>query len=203
MTDELTLERSDFFGPVFAADFSWRLTSWMDAVIGFEVSGSSTDSEFRDYVDEFDIPITQNTRLTQVPLTVSLKFYPIGRGRQVGQYAWVPSAVAPYVGGGIGATWYELRQKGEFVDFADEDPDEDPPICEDTCIIFEDVFTSKGWAFAGHVFLGVDIKLIKSLGLVIEGRYYWANADLRGYFVGFDPIDLDGARVMAGVNWKL
>ena len=190
LTDELTLERSDFFGPAFAADFSWRLTSWMDAVIGFEVSGSSTDSEFRDYVDEFGIPITQNTRLTQVPLTVSLKFYPIGRGRQVGQYAWVPSAVAPYVGGGIGATWYELRQKGEFVDFVD-------------MAIFEDRFTSDGWAFAGHVFLGIDIKLIKSLGLVIEGRYYWANADLRGDFVGFDPIDLDGARVMAGVNWKL
>jgi outer membrane protein W len=190
LADELTLERSDFFGPAFAADFSWRLTSWMDAVIGFEVSGSSTDSEFRDYVDEFGIPITQNTRLTQVPLTVSLKFYPIGRGRQVGQYAWVPSAVAPYVGGGIGATWYELRQKGEFVDFVD-------------MAIFEDRFTSDGWTFAGHVFLGIDIKLIKSLGLVIEGRYYWANADLRGDFVGFDPIDLDGARVMAGVNWKL
>ena len=60
-----------------------------------------------------------------------------------------------------------------------------------------------GWAFAGHVFLGVDIKLIKSLGLVFEGRYYWADADLREDFVGFDPIDLNGARVMAGINWKL
>jgi hypothetical protein len=190
LTDELTLERSDFDAPAFAADFSWRLTSWLDVVAGFEVSSCKTDSEFRDYVDEFGIPITQNTRLTQVPLTFSLRLYPFDRGRQVGQYAWVPSAIAPYVGGGIGATWYELRQKGDFVDFVD-------------LTIFEDHFSSDGWAFAGHVFLGVDIKLIKSLGLVFEGRYYWANADLRGDFVGFDPIDLDGARAMVGINWKL
>jgi len=201
LTDELTLERSDFDAPAFAADFSWRLTPWLDncrltswmdldVVAGFEVSSRKTDSEFRDYVDEFGIPITQNTRLTQVPLTFSLRLYPFDRGRQVGQYAWVPSAIAPYVGGGIGATWYELRQKGDFVDFVD-------------LTIFEDHFSSDGWAFAGHVFLGVDIKLIKRLGLVLEGRYYWANADLGGDYVGFDPIDLDGARAMVGVNWKL
>jgi hypothetical protein len=190
LTDELTLERSDFDAFTFAADFSWRLTSWLDVVAGFEVSSHSTGSEFRDYVDEFGMPITQDTRLTQVPLTLSLRVYPFGLGRQVGQYAWVPSALAPYVGGGIGATWYELKQKGEFVDFVD-------------LTIFEDHFSSDGWAFAGHVFLGIDIKLIKSLGLVFEGRYYWADADLGGDFVGFDPIDLDGARVMAGINWKL
>jgi len=201
LTSWLTLEKSDFDAPAFTVDVSWRLLSRLDAVIGFEYSSRSTRSEDRDYVDEFGIPIVQDTRLTQVPLTFSLKFYPTGRGRQVGQHAWVPAAVAPYLGGGIGATWYRLKQSGDFVfkPFCEDPPCEDPPILP----IFEDVFTSKDWAFAGHVFLGVDIKLIKNLGLVFEGRYYWADADVRGDFDGFDPIDLNGARVMAGINWKL
>ena len=69
--------------------------------------------------------------------------------------------------------------------------------------IFEGEFVSDGWAFAQHAFVGVDLKLTRNFGLVIEGRYYWAHADIGGDFVGFDPIDLDGARVMAGFSWRL
>jgi opacity protein-like surface antigen len=111
----------------------------------------------------------------------------------VGQYAWIRKAVVPYIGGGIGATWYELRLKGDFVD--ETDP-KNP-------FIFGDVFTSDDWGFAQHVFGGVDIKLTRSFGLVLEGRYYWANADVNGNFVDFNSIDLDGARAMIGFNWKL
>ena len=39
--------------------------------------------------------------------------------------------------------------------------------------------------------------------LRLDGRYYWVNADMKGDYVGFKPIDLDGARVMIGFNWKL
>ena len=91
-----------------------------------------------------------------------------------------------------------LKQKGDFVDFASEDP-MDPGIFD----IFEGRFRSDGWAFAQHAFAGFDLKLTRNFGLVLEGRYYWARADVGGDFVGFDPIDLDGARVMAGVSWRL
>jgi opacity protein-like surface antigen len=190
LTDQLTLDKSDFDSPAFTGDVSLRLKSWMDAVIGIEFSGSTTESEFRDFVDQSGAPIEQETRLTQVPLTASLKFYPIGRGRMVGEYAWVRSTFVPYVGGGVGATWYELKQKGDFVDFVDMD-------------IFESEFVSHGWAFAQHAFVGFDVKLTKNIGLVLEGRYYWAEADLKGDFVGFDHIDLDGARLMIGLSWRL
>jgi hypothetical protein len=62
---------------------------------------------------------------------------------------------------------------------------------------------SDGWAFAQHAFAGVDIKLTRSFGLILEGRYYWADADMQGDYEGFNSIDLDGARVMIGFNWKL
>jgi opacity protein-like surface antigen len=190
LTEQLTLEKGDFDAPAIAADFSWRLTSWMDVVFGFEWSGREASSEFRDWVDQDGNAIEQDTRLDQVPLTVSLKLYPIGRGRQVGDYAWVRKPVVPYVGGGIGGTYYKLQQTGDFVDFVD-------------LTIFEGDFSSEGVAFAQHVFVGADIKLTRSFGLILEGRYYWASADLQGDFIGFDPIDLDGARVMIGINWKL
>ncbi len=85
---------------------------------------------------------------------------------------------------------------GDFVDKGD------PNVLGDE-FIFTDVFISDDWAFAQHVFAGLDIKLTRSFGLILEGRYYWADADLQRSFVDFDPIDLDGARVMIGFNWKL
>ena len=194
LTDWLTLSKSDFDAPAFTFDFSWRLISWLDVVFGFEYSRRKQNSEDRGFKDKFTgRPVVQDTRLTQVPLTLSLKIYPIGRGEQVGQYAWIRKAVVPYIGGGIGATWYELKLKGDFVD-------KTVPGNE---FIFSDVFTSDDWAFAQHVFAGVDIKLTRSFGLILEGRYYWADADVGGDFVDFNSIDLDGARAMIGFNWKL
>ncbi len=196
LTNELTLSKSDFDAPAFTVDFSWRLISWLDVVFGVGYSGRKQKSEDRTFNDIQGNPVVQRTRLTQVPLTLSLKFYPIGRGDQVGQYAWIRKAVVPYIGGGIGGTWYELKQRGDFVDKGD------PNVLGDE-FIFTDVFISDDWAFAQHVFAGLDIKLTRSFGLILEGRYYWADADVQGDYVGFDPIDLDGARVMIGFNWKL
>jgi opacity protein-like surface antigen len=195
LTDELTLSKSDFDAPAFAVDFSWRLISWLDVVFGFEYSRRKQNSEDRGFKDKFTgRPVVQDTRLTQVPLTLSLKIYPIGRGEQVGQYAWIRKAVVPYIGGGIGGTWYELKQTGEFVDKGK------PELGDE--FIFSDVLISDGWAFAQHAFVGLDIKLTRSFGLILEGRYYWADADLQEDFVEFNPIDLDGARAMIGFNWK-
>lgn len=190
LTDQLTLSDSDFNSGVFALDVAVRATDWMDVVLGFEYSGGYKKSESRDYEEANGDAIKQKTRLTQVPLTVSAKFYPIGRGRQVGDYAWIRSRLVPYVGGGIGGTYYQLKQKGDFVDFVD-------------LTIFEAEFESEDWGFAQHVFLGLDLKLTRNFGLVVEGRYYWADASTRGDFAGFAPIDLDGARAMIGLSIRL
>lgn len=188
--DQLTVDRGDFNAPVFALDFSLNLSERFDFVVGLEYSRASKRSEYRDYVDQDDIPIVQDTALTQVPLTLSGRFYITPRGRSVGQYAWVPSTVAAYIGGGGGATWYRLEQSGDFVDFRD-------------LVIFEDLFISDGWSLSGHAFAGVDITLSQSIGLVLEGRYQFSSQDLRGSFVGFDPIDLNGLRLMAGLSFKI
>ena len=181
---------SDFDGPASALDVAVRATSWMDVVLGFEVNGRSKTSHFRQFVEQNGDDIKQKTTFTQIPLTASLKFYPIGRGRQVGEYAWIRRFAVPYLGGGLGATWYKLKQKGDFVDFTD-------------LSIFEAELESDAWGFAKHVFTGIDIKITRNFGAVLEFRYYWAEASVKDDFQGFERIDLDGGRIMAGFNFRL
>lgn len=186
ITEELTLERNDFRGPNFGMDVGIRLNDYLDLVVGFDYSRTTNLSEVRDFVDELDLPITQQTRMAQLPLTGSVRFFPAGKGRQVGQYAWIPRRVAPYVGAGGGVTWYRFRQWGEFVDFRD-------------LIIFEDDLTSDGWAPTLQVLGGVEINLSRRLAIAIEARYAWADADLGPDFTGFDPIDLSGLQTTGGL----
>ena len=165
-----------------------RLKPNIDALFRVDYSYSSVASEFRDYVDMDDFPITQETMLTQVPVTAGLKFYLISPGRQVSRYAWIPRSFAPYVGGGAGFVWYRLEQEGDFVDF-------------DDLSIFTDFFISEGWSTTVQVFGGVDIKLTPRVYLSIEALYAWADAELSQSFVDFDPIDLTGLRTTAGVEF--
>ena len=113
--------------------------------------------------------------------------FPAVRGREVSRYAWIPSAFVPYVGGGAGFMHYQLKQYGDFVDFAD-------------LSVFTDYFSSDGYAPSAHVFGGTDVQLYRILFLTFEGRYVWANAKLGKDFIDFDPIDLAGFRLSTGVN---
>ncbi len=189
VTDQLTVEKSDFNAPTIAADLSWRINDRVDAVFGVEYSRASATSEFREFVEDDDLPIVQETHFTQVPVTAGLKLYLTDRGRSVGQYAWVPSSFVPYVGGAAGFVWHQFEQVGDFVDFEDLG-------------IFTDHFISDGWGATFHVFGGADILLNPSLALQLEARYQWADVEMNGGFVGFDAIDLGGLRATAGVAFK-
>lgn len=186
--DLLTLEKSDYRAGTFAVDVGWFLNPRVQAVFGVEYSRTSPVSEFRDFVDSFGAPIVQETRLEQAPLTASLKLFLIPRGKRVSQYAWVPNAVSPYVGGGLGGIWYRYQQFGDFVDFAD-------------LTIFNDHFISEGWSGAAQAFGGAEVGLTPRLTLALEARYVWADAELGAAFVGFEPIDLSGLRTTAGINF--
>ena len=184
--DLLTIEENDFDAPVVGFDVGLAINPRLDAVFAVEFGRASVGSEYREFVDENDVPITQETRLTDVELSGSLKSYLTSRGREVGQYAWIPSAATPYVGGGGGFLWYKFAQSGDFVDFVD-------------LSVFTSTFESSGWTLAAHVFGGADIKLSRKLFLTTEARYRWADAALERDFVGFDSIDLTGLKVTAGV----
>lgn len=188
LTDELTIDLSDFDTFLFGMDAGFSVSSRVDLVAGFEISRASMSSEYRDYVDENDLPILQDTKLTIVPVTLSAKLYLTPRGREVSRYAFVPSKVRPYVGGGGGFVWYELEQVGDFVDFVD-------------LTIFPSAFRSSGWGFVTQAFGGVEVGLTPRWFLSVEARYLWSDADLGDDFVSFEPIDLSGARIGGGIGF--
>jgi outer membrane protein W len=186
VTDQLTVNRRDFNAPGIAADVGITVSDRLEAVIGTSFSQASTTSEYRRLVDNSRLPINQKTELRQADVTGSLKLS-LHPGRRISSLAWITRGINPYVGAGGGAVWYGLSQAGDFVDFSD-------------FAVFTDVFESKGWTPTAHVFGGVDVRMARHLFATFDARYRWAAADLTSQWVDFDPIDLSGLRLSAGVN---
>jgi len=185
VTEQLTLNRGDFAAASLGADLAFSIAPRLDVVLGASFAGSRRRSEFRDWVDQDDLPIEQTTTLERVPVTASLRLYVAPRGRSIGQLAWVPAKFAPFVGVGGGALWYRFRQQGDFVDFADNG-------------VFSDDFKSSGRTLTAHAFAGADISLGPRFFFTGEGRYTWARAPLSRDFSGFGRLDLSGLSVTAG-----
>ena len=188
VSDQLTIEPKDFNAPGFGTDLGITLTDRIDLMIGFDYSQSTTNSEYRRYVDNNRLPIEQQTRLRGANIGGGLKFALTERGREVGRLAWVPRKVVPYVGAGGGMMWYQVRQSGDFVDYVD-------------LSVFPDVFESEGWTPSVHILGGVDVRVLRRLYVSFDARYLWASGDLGRDWIDFDPIDLSGFRLSAGINF--
>jgi len=187
VTRELTIDKSDFNSAGVGGDVFYALTPRLDAQLGFEWSKATVGSEYRDFVDNNLLPISQTTSLKVAHLNAGVRYALTSRGYDVSRFAWVPRRVVPFVGGGAGAVYYDFNQSGDFVDFVD-------------LSVFPDFFRSKGWAPSAHAFGGVDVHLYRALYATVEGRYTKASAKLGRDFIDFDPIDLSGFKLSAGVN---
>jgi hypothetical protein len=188
VTDQLTLEKNDFRAWDIGFDGGFAAGERVDVVFTLEYSRRTKLSEFRDYVDEQELPITQETYYSQLPLTAGVKFYLLPRGRQIGRYAWLPSRIVPFVSAGGGILWYRFGQSGDFVDF-------------ETLEIFSADLESSGWAATGYLGGGVDINIAKYTYLTLDLRYSWAKPELDRDFEGFDPLDMSGLRATVGLQW--
>ena len=188
ITTELTLEKDDFRALDFGIDFGLSVQKRIDLVFSLDYSRRTKNSEFRNYVDNQGLAITQSTRFSQTPLTAGIKFLIVPRGRQVGQYSWIPSRIIPYVSGGMGMLWYEFSQQGDFVDYS-------------TLEIFSATLKSSGGSSTVYLGCGTEFNIYKSVYVNWDFRYYWAEGDLDSDFVGFDPINLGGYRLTTGIQW--
>lgn len=186
-TSQFTLNHSAFNAFTLGADLAIRLSPRVDAVIGSAYSGKSTPSESREFVEgPQNLPIRQTTTFQRVPVTASVRYYFLPRGRAIGRFAWVPASFTPYVGVGAGAMWYRFRQAGDFVD-------------SETMAISTDSFTSSGFTPEAHATLGTEFSISPRFAITGEARYTWAKAQPGSDFVGFDKIDLSGIAATAGL----
>jgi opacity protein-like surface antigen len=189
VTDQLTLDQGDFNAFALASDVGVWLTGRFTAVGGVEYTHTNPGSEYRRFVDNNRQPINQSTRLNVVHATGGIKYALLDRGRAIGRLVWIPARVAPYLAAGGGATYYELRQEGDFVDFVDRS-------------VFPALLRSTGWAPTFYVGGGADIRVLRRMLVSADFRYRRATADLNNTWVDFDPLDLSGAQVTVGTAWQ-
>jgi hypothetical protein len=185
-TSHLTLDRGDFSSPDLDLDLAYRFRPRTDVVLSTAVASTRKKSEFRHLIDNNDRPIEQRTAFTRVPVTLSIKQYLVDRGRSIGRFAWIPSRLAPYVGAGGGAMWYQFRQTGDWVDFETND-------------VFSSILESSGWTPTAHALAGIELSIDPRFAIVSEARYGWSKAKLGGDFSGFERIDLSGFSTTAGI----
>lgn len=190
-TEQLTLEPGDFNSFTIGGDLALRVSDPIDIVFGFGYSSTTKSSEFREFVDQDNLPITQRTTFTQTPITAGMRVYLMPRGRRVGRFAWVPTRLAPYIGVGGGMVHYSFKQVGSFVDYQDNS-------------VFDDALQSSDWTLMGMASAGLEFSIQPRVLLATDVRYQWASADLREDFIGFsDGIDLSGLQVSVGVHFRL
>ena len=177
----------NFNAPGIALDVGYAVTPRLDVRVGFDYFQAFQPSEMRHFVGSDGLPIEQETTLAQAGLSGSLTLALLPRGQAIGNYVWIPARVVPYVGVGVGMTRYRLSQVGEFVDAVDG-------------ALFAAELLSTGWAGATHLIAGADVRLTTSLATTIEISHSRGSGQLTEDFAGFDPIDLSGLRIGAGIR---
>jgi len=187
-----TLDASDFED--FSLGFSYVQSLGNKLEVGFNVDffEETVRSEYRDFVDQSGFPILHDSILSLVPLTVDLRFLPIGRYRvrPGGRHIVQPTF---YFGVGAGLVFWDYEERGDFLDFTF-----DPPV------IFGDHFSDDGVALEVHGLAGVEIPVGPRTNLLFEGRYSFAEDDLGGDFSDLPERDihLGGGAVYGGLSFR-
>jgi opacity protein-like surface antigen len=190
VTRDLTLDRGDFSSLTLGGDFTAHAGERVDFVLSVGYSRSKHESEFRDFVDNNDLPIEQTTTFERIPITGSVRLNLGPTGRSIGQLAWIPNRVVPYVGAGLGAMRYRFKQDGDFVNFT-------------TSAVFPAQLVAEDWAFVGQGMAGVDYNLTPRFGVSLDARYLYGKGDLGPSFKGYEKIDLSGLSATVGLSVRL
>lgn len=187
--DSLTLSQEDFGSPWLGGELAVRANDRLDLAFGVGWARARSRSEYVNWVDLDDQPIEQVTTFETLTWTLGAKLYFTGRGREIGRFVWVPSRLAPYIGGGVGIVDYEFIQEGDFIDF--QSPTHD---------VFYDYLETDGTGFAGYFNAGTDVALGRRAVLTAEARYTLSDGSVNGAYASFDRIDLSGLQLLAGLG---
>jgi hypothetical protein len=189
---DFTLRKSDFAGLNFSIELNATLSRRTDLVISAGWTGSRHGSEYRHWVDNNDLPIQQTTTFQRVPITAGARYYLIPQGERIGHLAWVPSRIAPFVGGGVGAIWYRFRQNGDFINLSSATKD-----------VFSDDLSTSDWSLTAYAAAGADYSITPSFFLTGEARYTWARAHVGPDYYGYGRVDLSGVALTVGVGFRM
>ena len=179
------VDTTDFDGVYGGIEYNHVVTKNVEAAIHLDGYSESVDTFYSDYERPGNGGnIFQTLRLRTAPLGVSLRFIPTSKRVRI----------APYVGGGVDAVFYQYEEFGDFIDFLDPD-----------LAIYGDHFIDDGVAFGLHAFGGLRVYINRDFAIVGEYRYMWAATDMGDDFLPNEPglvnrIDLNGWTWTVGLH---
>jgi hypothetical protein len=167
-----------FTNVTFGGEVLFGLGDFVEAGVGVSYFQSpKQDSFYADFTDTDGTDIIQASQFRVVPLSVTVRAFPIGR----------TTPVQPYVGGGVNFYRWHYEEEGEFIDFSD-----------DSLPIFDGEFSDDGSAVGAIILAGVRFPI--GHAFYVGGEWRWQNgsADLapEQNFAG-DKLDLGGNTVAA------
>lgn len=187
----LTLNPDRYTGLSLGGDIGVPLTQRLELQFSASTVTRRVQSEYRDFVDNRDLPIEQATRLRRTPLSVGVRYNLTPAGRSVSRLAWVPAKIVPYVAAGAGAMYYRFHQEGDFVDFRAANLN-----------VFSATLEAKGWAPLAYGATGVTWAFMPAVAINTELRYDHSRAPLQGDFTGFDRTALSGIGLTSGLQFR-
>jgi hypothetical protein len=187
---QFTIGQRSFDALSLGTDIGVSVGNRIDLGVTLDGTYRSHDSEYRNFLDNNDQPIQQNTVLSTIAVSANIKYNFRERGRSISKFAWIPSQYVPYIGVGGGMIDYKLRQKGDFIDFT-------------TMNVSSDELTSSAWTGMAQLFSGVSYAMGPRYSFISEARYTMANpkmTDDYGPPDGFNRINLSGLSINFGTS---
>ena len=151
------------------AEVEWLvgLGNHVEAGVGLGYYKRTVPSTYLDFIEDDGSEIVQDFRLSIVPITGTLRFFPTGRHRKF----------QPYVGVGVGIYRWRYSEIGDFIDFSDSS-------------VFDGNYAAKGIDAGPVGVLGTRISLNDEFSIGGEFRYQRGKGHV-GIDEGFLGEDLD------------
>lgn len=170
---------SDFDGFTFGGEWLFPFGRNFEGGLGIGYYTRTVPSVYQNIQNDDGSEIEQDLKLRIVPFTATIRFLPLGND----------TGFQPYIGGGVGASWWRYSETGQFVDVPAGNPT--CALATPRCTIFSNIYTASGGAVGPLLLGGVRYNFDPILA-GFEARYQWAKGNVpANQFLG-SKIDLGG-----------
>jgi len=179
--ENLTMSKQDMQAVYYGLEYENFINRYMSVSIEGGYYEKEHYASYRDYEYDDGSPIEQNVGLQIYSLEAGMKIYPLGQRVRF----------CPYFGGGAGLYYWKYKQWGDFINF-------------DSGTVSEGEYAeTSAYTPGANLKGGFILRLKRNFGIVLEAQYQYLKGELSSSFEGFEKLDLNGFKVIAGINFFL
>jgi opacity protein-like surface antigen len=204
--ENLDFTKTDFQDTIFSFSYEYFMNDQISLILSLDTYNEKKVGTYvgfvSDIVDDeafaFDYgagsPISHIFTVSQTPISVGLKFTPMGRR----------GGIIPYVGGAASLVLFTVRLQGEMIDFSQPIEFFDLQLEEWVIgypVLPTDARVDNKLAFGWNVFGGVMFPIANRISIEGEFKYFMGSGDISDTFIDFNNHDLSGYQITVGVNY--